>query len=183
MADKKISDFTATTSLAGGDLFEIENTGNNSRKITFDNIKAALSRGALVTMAADQAAANYSAGAAIAFDSEGYDTDAIHDTVTNNSRLTVPSGVTKVKLSGSCYLSNVTGGSDCFFWIQKNGVQAFLGAGNMVVDTSSTFPRMSISSAMLAVTAGDYFDLWLLCTDSSITVTKDLTWFAMEVIS
>lgn len=34
MADKKISDLTAASSLAAGDLFEIENTGGNSRKAT-----------------------------------------------------------------------------------------------------------------------------------------------------
>jgi hypothetical protein len=39
VADKTINDLTATTSLAGGDLFEIENTGNNSRKITAANVK------------------------------------------------------------------------------------------------------------------------------------------------
>jgi hypothetical protein len=39
MADKTINDLTATTSLVDGDLFEIENTGNNSRKITAANVK------------------------------------------------------------------------------------------------------------------------------------------------
>lgn len=37
MADKTINDLTATTSLSAGDLLEIENTGNNSRKITAQN--------------------------------------------------------------------------------------------------------------------------------------------------
>jgi hypothetical protein len=39
MADKTINDLTAATSLNGGDLFEIENTGNNSRKITAANMR------------------------------------------------------------------------------------------------------------------------------------------------
>lgn len=37
MADKKISDLTAVTSIAPGDLFEIENAGGNSRKVTSVN--------------------------------------------------------------------------------------------------------------------------------------------------
>ncbi len=39
MADKKISDFTATTTVADGDLFELENVAGNSRKITGANLK------------------------------------------------------------------------------------------------------------------------------------------------
>jgi len=41
MADKKISDFTAATVIADGDLIEIENAAGNSRKVTGEN--AALS--------------------------------------------------------------------------------------------------------------------------------------------
>lgn len=39
MADKTILGLTEATALAAGDLFEIENTGGNSRRITADNIK------------------------------------------------------------------------------------------------------------------------------------------------
>lgn len=39
MADKTINDLTAATSLSSGDLLEIENTSNNSRKITAANAK------------------------------------------------------------------------------------------------------------------------------------------------
>lgn len=45
MADKTINDLTAATTLAGGDVFEFENTGNNSRKITVANLQAALGIG------------------------------------------------------------------------------------------------------------------------------------------
>lgn len=42
MADKKISDFTAATSIADGDLFEIETaSGGNSRKVTMATLRAA----------------------------------------------------------------------------------------------------------------------------------------------
>lgn len=42
MADKTIADFTEATSLSVGDLFEIENTGNNSRKITLATLRDAI---------------------------------------------------------------------------------------------------------------------------------------------
>lgn len=42
MADKKISDLTAATSLADGDLFEIENAGGNSRQVAMSVLRAAM---------------------------------------------------------------------------------------------------------------------------------------------
>lgn len=42
MANKKISDFTAATSAASGDLIEIETAGGNSRKITKANFQSGL---------------------------------------------------------------------------------------------------------------------------------------------
>lgn len=42
MATKKISDLTAATSLASGDLFEIETSGGASRKMTAANVHADL---------------------------------------------------------------------------------------------------------------------------------------------
>ncbi len=42
MADKKISDFTEAATLAVGDLFEIETSGGNSRKITGTNLAEAI---------------------------------------------------------------------------------------------------------------------------------------------
>lgn len=56
MADKKISDFTAVTTLADGDLFEIETAGGNSRKITKANTAKAMTGWTLVDQAGAPAA-------------------------------------------------------------------------------------------------------------------------------
>lgn len=48
--------------------------------------------GTRVKRASGNVAINSSGYTAIGFDAEDYDTDAFHDTVTNNTRLTVPSG-------------------------------------------------------------------------------------------
>jgi len=46
----------------------------------------------------------------LAFDSESYDTDAIHDNSINNQRLTVPAGITEIKLGAIVQFdSNTTG--------------------------------------------------------------------------
>jgi hypothetical protein len=54
MADKKISDLTSATSLASGDLFEIENAGGNSRKVT-----SGLLRGIIQQYVADGTQTSY----------------------------------------------------------------------------------------------------------------------------
>lgn len=186
MADKTINDLTAATTLAAGDLFEIENTGNNSRKITAANVRTYMKAGfrGCLASSAGQTGVNYSAGADVPLAAaDDYDTDSIHDPVTNNTRLTTPSGVTKVRLVGCVSISNVTANSDTYISILKNGGFSYTGYPATIVDTSSTVPRGMISSPVLTVVGGtDYFTLNLTCADSSIDVTAGQTWFAMEIL-
>lgn len=181
MTNKKISDFTALTAPASGDFLEVETVAGNSRKVTVANMRA---RGALVTKAADQTAANYSTAAKVAFDAESYDTDSIHDNVTNNTRLTVPTGITKVRLSYNILLSSVTANSVLQAQILKNNSTAYIGnpaTGDTSADTS---PRWGAISPILTVVAGDYFELELATgADNSVTVVKDYTWFHMEIVA
>jgi len=183
MGNKKISDFTASAAPAAADLMEIETAGGNSRKVTIANLKA---RGALVKKAADQTGANYTAGAAIAWDSEtgGYDTDSIHDNATNNSRLTVPSGVTCVRISAGVSLNNHTANKYCAIYTKKNGSLSFLGHTEAYQQVNVPYPSLNVSSPIMPVTAGDYFEVWLLAeTDTSIDITAASSWFAMEIIA
>lgn len=182
MADKKISDLTAATSVSDGDFLIIENSGGNSRKVDRANFRQK-HRGALVTKAADQTAANYTAGAAVAWDLEDYDTDAIHDTVTNNTRLTVPSGVTKVRLSCNFSLSSLTVNLWTRVVIQKGGTGAYVGVATQQVEVNAAIALFSCTSPILTVVAGNYFEVVLtVSTDTSITVEANESWFAMEIV-
>lgn len=138
-------------------------------------------RGALVGTAGSTGV-NYSAGAAIPWDVESYDTDSIHDNVTNNSRLTVPAGVTKVRLSYDVQLLNVTANTAIFAHCPKNGSGAY--RGNPLRDeyVNFTVPRFGAVSAVIDVVAGDYFELFFSCSpDTSIDITGD-SWFCMEIV-
>lgn len=140
-------------------------------------------RGALVTKAADQTAANYTAAPAIAWDSESYDTDSIHDNVTNNTRLTVPSGVTRVRLQGQARVEASTVDVYHALYIPKNGSLAYTGSTQIKVEAGSTIQVVNVTSPVLTVIAGDYFELWLeVETDTSVTVKASSSWFAMEII-
>jgi hypothetical protein len=141
-------------------------------------------RGALVKKAADQTAANYTAGANVAWDAEDYDTDAIHDNVTNNSRLTVPSGVTKIRLSAAIEVLAGTLGTNNFvlLTITKNGAN-FPGRPGQLVSSGHNGAFVNVVSPVVTVTAGDYFQANLVIqTDTSVTIESDTSWFAMEIV-
>lgn len=97
----------------------------------------------------------------IPFDSEEYDTDNIHDTVTNTSRLTVPSGVSYVRLYWSLSWAAASTG---YRWVDflKNGSSlGFTGwpRKNRFGNSGTYSTIMGGSSPPLPVVAGDYFEI------------------------
>jgi hypothetical protein len=140
-------------------------------------------RGALVKKSADQTTANYTGTAFVAWDAESYDTDTIHDTVTNNTRLTVPSGVTRVRI-GAQIATSLVGSNDVLVLdIYKNNSGTYDGYATIRSSTANTAPGIDIWSPVLTVTAGDYFEArFTVVTDTSITVLANGSWFAMEII-
>jgi hypothetical protein len=137
-------------------------------------------RGAKVKKSGDQTAQNFTTATAVTFDAEDYDTDALHDTVTNNSRLTVPADVSYVKLIGCIRLANVTASNAVVLTIRKNGTTTIAQAcGNITL----TSPGINIVSAVEAVSPTDYFELLIqLGSDTSVDITAAGSFFAMEVV-
>lgn len=91
--------------------------------------------------------------------SEIIDTDAIHNTVTNNARLTVPTGVTRVRITCNLQWSTGTIGDAI---LQKNGSDLAIGGGGfrLLQDlTASSLTTVSGLSPALIVTGGDYFQI------------------------
>lgn len=114
------------------------------------------------------------------FNQEEYDTDTIHDTAVNNSRLTVPTGAEYVRLTASIQrASGATG-----YWqivLLKNGSSSYVGVTQELHPAEGT-PGSSrnLVSPVLAVTPGDYFELRLF---QSTGVSANASgWFCMEVI-
>lgn len=140
-------------------------------------------RGCRATMSVDLTGLNTTAGYVVPWNAEARDTDAIHDTVTNNSRLTVPAGVTKVRLSFNLYCANISTGGNLSARINKNGA-AFDGMAQELAGTAgNTFWAAQGTSDVLDVVAGDYFEVQAIAsTDTAIDFIAARSWFAMEIV-
>ena len=141
-------------------------------------------RGALVCLGSNQLITGVPTF--ISFGAETYDTSSIHDNSTNPSRLTVPAGVTRVKLKAQVIWGPDTVGTRSAT-IFKNNSEFYAGRPSIQISPPNTIPSIYIESPVLTVTAGDYFELSVLQTSgSSINVIGDAdnkyTWFAMEVV-
>lgn len=96
---------------------------------------------------------------AITFDLEDHDTNAFHDNVTNNSRITIPSGYGGkyvVTFAIDCNAS-ITG--SCSAWIVKNGNVADR-YGGATYSVSSAVDETLNGSAVLPLVAADYLEIY-----------------------
>lgn len=101
----------------------------------------------------------------VAFNIESYDTDVIHDNVTNNSRLTIPAG-----LGGLWYFdyfvdwqANATGFR--YSWISFDGVTASRYAPQGGAGASGTNGVYQSGALTIALSAGQYAQL--ICLQDS----------------
>ena len=120
----------------------------------------------------------------LTFDSESYDTSAIHDNAVNTSRLTVPSGVTRIKLKALVgFAASATGGRSLV--LMKGGiVHTPLGAEITVPVTSAAFiASMHFTTEELTVVAGEYFELRAFQTSGgALNTLPSITSFAMKIV-
>ena len=138
--------------------------------------------GALVTLSANQAIAN-NTNTVLNWANETYDTDSYHDTVTNNSRLTVPSGVRKIILSAQIrWDSNSVGTREIL--ARKNGSTTFDGRPFQHIEAQSDRTMQSFVSPVLTVTAGDYFELvaWQDSGSSRNVESHVSCWFSIQAV-
>ena len=172
-----------------GTLTEMATIDENGFSLTAGTVQNGFRGGALVYLDANQSLTNLT-WTAINFDQEDYDTDALHDNATNNSRLTVPTGITRVRLTGKVgFQSGDVLIREATF--RKNGLEAYAGrAAHRFGDgtqTTGNVTRINIQSPILTVTAGDYFELYAFQDSGGALnalgdVDGEATWFAMELI-
>lgn len=110
------------------------------------------------------------------------DTHAIHDTGTNNSRLTVPAALDgkKVRLRGAVRWSSDDTGNR-YLYIQMNGTSV-VGAARQI-SFANVFDQQ-VTTPLFEVSTGDYFEMFVRHNGGSgISVAGDstqfLTWFEL----
>lgn len=91
------------------------------------------------------------------------------------TRLTIPEGVSKVKLSGNL---RVTSRETLELRITKNGGH-FPGYAYHFLDGAE---RLNLSTPVYEVNEGDYFELVVITSTSNTARFDSSTWFALEVI-
>ena len=96
----------------------------------------------------------------IAFDSEYFDTNSMHDNATNNSRITIPASQGgKYLLSANIvYAPNATGFRQ--FFIRINGGNNFYSASNPVIPAYASWPNYVAYSFVLDLAAADYVEIF-----------------------
>jgi hypothetical protein len=146
-----------------GGALDAEAVGNYSPEFAIANFggapATAVGRGALAKKTAAQSIVN-ATDTPLTFDAEVYDTDAIHDTVTNNSRLTVPAGVTTIRLvAGVEFAANATGVRR--LWFRKNGADFDGGLAQTVPGNSGVSNWVTVVSPILNVAPGDFFEAFV----------------------
>ncbi len=108
---------------------------------------------------------------------------AFAEFVTNPERITVPAGVTKVRVGGTITVTSYTGASTVVRLLQ-NGSLNFVETAVQVVGSSSfTDAGASVSTGIMEVVEGDYFEIAFLgSTDTSADVASNRSNFWMEVV-
>ena len=135
-------------------------------------------RGALAYIGASVPTINTSELTKVDFATEDYDTSAIHDNSTNPSRMTVPAGVTRIRLLCSIAFA-VNGSGERQVEFLKNNSSSYNGYTYLL---GSYFPTVLVSSPVLTVIAGDYFEVQVWQSSGSPLNLGAASWFAMEVI-
>ena len=160
------------------------NTGNDPASSTSNWRGERTFSGAVVNRTTAQSIPD-SSGTIVSYDAETLDTDLIHDNSVNNSRLTVPTGVTRVKLYAQVSWPTSSVGIRTTR-ILKNGSDLYLGRGH---DTDNAITAggniQSCSTPVLVVTAGDFFEHQVFQNSGGALNVADViyaTYFTIEVV-
>lgn len=172
-----------TTPILADSVAIVDSAASNvNKKATLTALRAAMSGlRTRVSLTAAESIAN-NTNTAIPWDTADVDELAAWSSGAA-TRLTVPSGITKVRLAANLgFATNVTGIRRVQLF--KNGTTVAGQFYQDVVGNSTSQTVHNVHSAILTVTAGDYFECMVLqSSGGNLDVVDAAEWFEMEVIS
>lgn len=189
MANKTIGGLNALAgSLSGAFFVEVEDESGNSVKVSLATMKTFVNTDPTVAPSSEPwrgARVRFSTGwtytsnsvSLVAWDAADVDTDSIWSGGAP-TRLTVPTGVTKVILRANLRLPS--GGSTCHISLLKNGAVV-----DGMFSTRVTAPAngdLNGTSAVLSVTGGDYFEVQLISNSGQSMAVDARNWFEMSIV-
>ncbi|WP_291207108.1 hypothetical protein [Hyphomonas sp.] len=170
----RINAVSAPVVVSAGDQFAVSGTlGASPLSWRQVEVFAAGLQGALVS----RSASGFGIGTvatAVEWNNETYDTGGYHDNGVNPSRLTVPAGS-----SGLVRLSvglEVDAGGQLYAELRKNG--AYVSGLCFRADVQAT--ALTAVSPPVAVTAGDFFEVYANTSAASNLLADSNCWFAIE---
>ena len=161
-------------------------TGNVTGDVTgnADTATRVPFRGALVHNSAKQVIGSGAGSVVLNFNEETYDTDNIHDISTNNERLTVPAGVSHIRIFAQ--ISGEINANTGRLQVTFGGSPSALLAGITGVKDHSTVVESTFNliSPVVAVSPGDYVTVSVAQTTGvNLNVSQSTNiHFAMEII-
>jgi len=158
-AINRVDAFTGSGNFTAGSVLAVYGYGGTALANSFHGCRAYNDGG--------QTIANTTV-VAVTFNTEAFDTDAIHDTVTNPSRFTVPAGYAgKWSFSYKASFIALAGGARITF-MRKNGTDI---PGAAVEEVGSGSGRTTNTNTVIVdLAVGDYVELFIYQTSGS-TVT------------
>lgn len=142
--------------------------------------------GAVAIASTDLTGQNFTTAIAIPWNADQFQTDpafGFHDTVTNNSRMKIPSayGESTVRLRAQISLSLETANDLITLTIRQSGSTVKAKSQHIISGTAGCF--QIFSPALQAVPVGAYFEVLVLTsTDVSSTLVAAESFFEMEVL-
>jgi hypothetical protein len=180
-----INIFGAPIAVAPGDYFEMQAYNQSAQSVVAgDNTWFGIERlprdlkYCLLSKTADQSIAA-STNTPITFDTEVADVGGWHSTLSNTDRLTVPIGVSRVRVTAGIKGSNVANQFVPAIW--KNGAVTYAGAATRDNDTDGQ-DYSNLFTAIIAVVPGDYFQLIGWSSTARDIIGDADTWFSIEEV-
>ena len=180
----------AAVVLQPGDILELQAPPGSPADSALSDISLRLFgdgdtfRGASARLTADESVANNTT-TAIPWDSTVEDVGGFWSAL-NPTRLTVPTGVTWVRVTGNATWDSNTSGKR-IAWVDKNGVP-FVGrpvVEQQAVSSSGSNTRQNLTSGPISVIAGDYFEMKVFQNSggSRSVLTGNDSWLTIEALT
>lgn len=143
-------------------------------------------RRTLVYVANDLTSQDFTTEAGIPFDGVAEDTLHMFNASYSTTKLVVPTGVTKLRLTGSAYMTGVGNNNTAFLELFVNDAKHLTAVGTVSpvaqsVSDTNTERYLLFEAPSFPVSPGDEIEMsYLQQTDTSVTIKANYTWFLIE---